>query len=176
MAEKAKKATNNNNTILAICGIAIAVIIIIVAIVLATRGAGGINDSYFVSDGSKYVLTLGADDTDEEDDTAPVNAHLVYYYSDDAITDMKGFYEFATESAAKAAYDFYNENNDDTYKSVELNGKYVILTANPSDYEGLTATDVKTQIDAIEQLKNNPNTEAETIDEVEEETTEEVNE
>lgn len=174
MAEKANKTTKNNNsknTLLAICGIAVVVVVIIIAIVLATRGTGGLNESYFVSDNTKYVLTLGADDVSSEDaDSAPIKTHLVYYYSGDAVTGMKGFYEFANEATAKAAYDYYNGNNNGAYKSVELNGKYVILTANEADYEGLTATEVKSQIDAIEQIKNNPSANTETVTEVEETT------
>lgn len=168
MAEKAKKTTNsskNKNIIICACVAVVAIVVIIVAIVLATRGGviGGLNDAYFVSDGTKYVLNLDTSNmgTDEEDETAPVGAHLVYYYSGDTITDMKGYYEFKTEEAAKAAYEFYSGNNEGEYKSVELDGKYVILTANETDYEGLTATDVKQQIETIEQLQNAPQGELE---------------
>ncbi len=153
MANKAKK--NNKNLIIGICVAAIVVIAIVVAVVLITRGAAGPNqlgDSYFVSDGSKYVLTL---ETEEDEEYAPIKSHMIYFYSGDEITGMKIYYEYADESAAKAALDYYKDNfSESDYKDISVEGKYLVFTSNESDYEGLTASDVKQQIEFMEMLKN----------------------
>ncbi len=155
MAKKAK----NNNLIIGICAAAVLIIVIIVAIVLATRGGngfGGLNDSYFVSDGTKYVLTLDAEEiATESEEYSPIKTHMVYFYSGDEITDMKIYYEFANEETAKSALNYYKESlGSGEYKDISTNGKYVVITANESDYEGITASDVQQQIEFMEMLKN----------------------
>lgn len=152
MANKAKK--NNKNLIIGICAAIVVVIVVVVAVILATRGGSAqLNDSYFVSDDTKYVLTLETDDVDEE--YAPAKTHMVYFYSGDDVTDMKAYYEFADEAAAKAAFDYYKEAMEgEEYKDISLNGKYIVITSNESAYEDLTANDVKQQIEFMEMLKN----------------------
>jgi len=155
MANKAKK--DNKNLIIGICAAVVVVVVIIVAVVLATSGTK-LNDAFFVSDGSKYVVTMEADEsTDSDDEVSPVKVHLVYFYSDDKVTDMKSYYEFADDSAAKKAYDLYKEADSDESEDVskyEISGKYVILTADASQYEGMTANDAKQQVEFTEMLKN----------------------
>ena len=84
-------------------------------------------------------------------------------------------------NAAKTAYDELMESGEDvgsSYKSVEVNGKYVILTFLESDYEGMTASDVKTQIDLINNASDIEDTEETTVEETttDGETTTEVEE
>ena len=155
MAEK-KSTKNNKNMIIGCCVAAVAVIAIIIAVIVINANKG-LSDAYFVSDGSKYVLTMDADemDLDGEEEFAPVKTHIVYTYSGDEITGMKAYYEFADEATAKKAFDYYNDaDSSEEFKEVALDGKYVILTANESDYENLTASDVKQQIEFMEMLKN----------------------
>ena len=155
MAEEAKD--NKKNIIIWTCAALAAVIVIIVAIIFATRNTG-INDSYFVSDGTKYVLTLESNDISMEDEQYdPIKAHLVYLYSGDNITDLKAYYEYADNSAAKAAYDYFKEHideEDDNYKDISVNGKYVVLAAADSQYKELTTNDVKEQIEFMEMIRN----------------------
>ena len=178
MAEQTAKTTtknnkNNNNLIIGICAaIAAVVIIAVIVIVLIMNkgkgGLGGINDSYFVSDDTKYVLNLDADDIYVENtEYAPLKSHLVYTYSDDAITGLKAYYEYSDNSSAEAAYNFYQENNDNTYKEVALDGKYLILTANEDEYQNLSPSDVKQQIEFMEMLNNMNTDDLETVEEAE---------
>ena len=152
MAKKAEKI--NKKTIVGICIAAvIAITIIIVAIVVHNNK---LDDSFFVSDGSKYVLTLESDDVSfEEDEHNPIKTHLVYFYSGDKITDLKAYYEYADSAAAKSAADYIKENySDDEYEKVSVNGKYLIFTADKSEYEDLTASEVKEQIELMENIQN----------------------
>lgn len=148
MANKAKK--DNKNLIIGICAAVVVVIVIVVAVILANRGAK-LDDSYFVSDDTKYVLTVNSDDS--EDNLSLVKTHLVYKYSGDTITELKSYYEFANAEDAKAAFDEYKEAYAGSFKSAELNGKYIIFTANEEDYSDLTASDVKQQIEFMEMLE-----------------------
>lgn len=154
--KKAKNKGGNKNIIIGACCAVVVVVIIIVAIVLATTGGGGLNDSYFVSDGSKYVLTVESEDMvidEDEEAYAPVKTHLVYTYSGDEITGLKAYYEYADAASAKAAYDYILSSGEETGE-VAIDGKYVIITAAPEEYEGLTASDVKQQVEFMEMMKN----------------------
>ena len=155
MAGKSKKKNNNKNLIIGICVAVVVVVAIVLAVVFAVRG-GGISDSYFVSDGSKYVLTVESDDLtfdEDEEAYAPIRTHMVYEYSGDEITGLKSYYEYADANAAKAAYDQMVAAGEEL-KGAEINGKYIVVTAEAEDYEGMTASDVKQQIEFMEMLKN----------------------
>ena len=155
MANKSTKK-NNKNIIIGICIAVVVLIAIIIAIILGTRngGFGGLNDSYFKSDGSKYVLTIETDTVQSEEEHAPLKTHLVYTYAGDKITGLKVYYEYANKEDAEASYKYYNENAAEEYKSISHDGKYVILEVNESGYEGVTPEDVKQQIEFMEMLKD----------------------
>ncbi len=170
----ANKKKNNKNVIIGGCIAAVVIAAIILAVVFAA-GNGTINDSYFVSDGSKYVINNEYGDT-ESDGSVPIKDHIVYYYSGDKITGAKAFYEYVDETAAKNAYETIKANAGNSYKSVSLSGIYVILEANESEYEGLTASDVKQQVELSEQAQSEASTEETNIEEtiVEEDTEEAI--
>ncbi len=170
----ANKKKNNKNVIIGGCIAAVVIAAIILAVVFAA-GNGTINDSYFVSDGTKYDINNEYGDT-ESDGSVPIKDHIVYYYSGDKITGAKAFYEYVDETAAKNAYETIKANAGNSYKSVSLSGIYVILEANESEYEGLTASDVKQQVELSEQAQNEASTEETNIEEtiVEEDTEEAI--
>ncbi|MDO5451755.1 MAG: hypothetical protein Q4F56_01565 [Candidatus Saccharibacteria bacterium] len=178
MANKAKK--DNKKTIIGgVCAAVVVVVVIIVAVVLANSGSR-INDDYFVSDGTKYVLTLDSTEYEyDEEDAAyvPVKTHLVYTYSGDEITGLKTYAEYADEAAAKAAYQAMKDGGEDL-TGVEIVGKYLVQTATEDQYEGMTASDVKQQIEFMESLKNmtfdEDETETEVLDDGDEVDDEEV--
>ena len=164
---KAKKRSNKN-LIIGICATVTVVIAVIIAIVVVNLNSG-ISESYFVSDDTKYVLTLDAGQLsfdDEEQEINPVKAHFVYNYSGDEITGLTAYYEFADAETAKKALVLYtqelkeaeegdeNEEGDTAgYKDASVNGKYLVLTANESQYKDITVSDVKQQIEFMEMLK-----------------------
>ena len=156
MAEKKQSKKKNTGAIIGGCIAAAVIIIIIIVVCVVMAKKTSYNDDYFVSDGSKYVITYTQDDLelDESSEFAPVKSHLVYYYSGDKITDMKAFYEFADEATAKLAYEAYKEAGEGNFKEISQSSKYVIITANDSEYEDYTASDVKSQIEFKEMLEN----------------------
>ena len=149
MAKEAKK--DNKNIIIGACVAIVAVAIIVIAIVFGVNGKPALNDAYFVSDNTKYVLTLDSEDT--EDETAPVKTHIVYFYSDDEVTGAKYYYEFKDADSAKAALETIQNSLEDA-NAASVDGKYIIIVADESEYKDVTASEVKEQIEFMETLKN----------------------
>ena len=187
MAEsKAKKSKKNNkkdnkNLIACVCA-AVAAVVIIVITIIAINANKGLSDAYFVSDDSKYVLTLdmsGADgestDADEEEQYTPNKIHYVYTYSGDEITGLKYYYEYDDNGTAKSASEYIIEQqgDDNSLSDIHADGKYVVATASEELYKDYTASDIKKQIDFYESLQNMNLGDDETESEVVEDTTEE---
>ncbi|MBR3180225.1 hypothetical protein IKF57_01700 [Candidatus Saccharibacteria bacterium] len=143
-----------------ICLVVAAVAILVIIVAVMVPNLSSINGNYFVSDGTKYVLNIEADEPDED---GMVASHSVYYYKDDAITGVEVYYEFKDEATAKTFYDALmetlaeDEEADDeaTYK---LKGKYLIAVANEDSYKDLTASDVKSYIELYENINNSDDT------------------
>ncbi len=157
MAEKAKK--NNKNLIIGICAGVLVIAVVIVAVIFATKSS--LNDAYFVSDDSKYVLTVDRDMLETEDkENSPIKTHIVYYYSGDTITGVTTYMEFDNDATAKVALDLYKNADQTGVKSLKTDGKYLVVEMTEDQYKDLTASDVKQQVEFMEMLKksgtNNP--------------------
>ena len=152
MAGKAKtKSTKTNqpnkNLIIGICVAVIAVVVICVAAFFATRSPK-IDDSYFVSDGTKYVIQMDSDELMSDGvSNVPTKAYYVYTYSGDKITGMFIYAEFANESTAKTALEEYKKADQDGVKGISTNGKYVVIEMTDEQYSDMTASELKTYID-----------------------------
>lgn len=154
--EDSKNAKSNKNIIIGICIVVLVLAVIIVAIVFSTKGNTQLNDAYFVSDSTKYVLTVDEEDLDIDDRTEhkPVKTHIVYPYSGDNVTGMITYLEYADESAAKAAFEAYKDYEQSEVKNLSTNGKYLVVEMTEDQYSDLKASDVKQQIEFMEMLKN----------------------
>ncbi len=134
----------------AIVGVVAIVVAVVLIVVFAVTRKQTLGDSYFVSDDSKYVLTMDLSDNSEEEgsDLNPLKSHAVYYYSGDTITGLKTYYEYETEEAAKTIYDSLKDSVEESpAEKIELDGKYIVMTMPASDYENATATQIKEEID-----------------------------
>ena len=156
MAKKTKK--DNKNLIIGICTAAVAIIAIVIAIIFIVKGSGPtLNDDYFKSDDTKYVMSVDVDPSDLDEDEKeypPIKAHSVYTYSGDEITSSKTYIEYSDASTAEKAFKVLKDSGDEEAKNAELNGKYIIITNDKSKYEDLKASEVKEQIEFYEKLKN----------------------
>ena len=184
MTEESK---TNKNPVIVACALVVAVILIVViAIVMLSNKK--LDDSFFVSDGTKYVLTMEADDLLglDTDQYVPEKTHLVYFYSGEKVTDAKVYYAYENEKFAKEAADYIKkQNEDESIREITINGKYVVISPDKSVYEGMTTEDAKQQVELMELLQNidqqtgdedevmEEEAEEETEEEVEEETVEE---
>ena len=133
---------NRKLQIAGICAIATIIIVFIVAI--AVMKQSGIEETYFVSDGTKYVIPVNVDEIRFSNELAkPAKIYAVYYYQDNKITSMKDYYFFEQESDAKAAYDYFSKDKSSNYKTLGLNGHYLIATANESEYANKTPEEIR---------------------------------
>ncbi|MBR3332188.1 hypothetical protein IKG28_00975 [Candidatus Saccharibacteria bacterium] len=148
-----KKSKNKKSLIVGITASVIAIAIIAaLIIVFAVTRKPILNDNYFVSDGSKYVLTVdflaNLDEGEEVDELAPIKSHAVYTYSGDTITGLKTYYEYKDAETAKSVYNAVKASEEESpAEKIELDGKYIIMTMPASDYENATATQIKEEID-----------------------------
>ena len=167
MANKAKeKKKNNKDLIISICIACIVIAAIIITTILMLKiKSNAPSEEFFVSDGTKYVINLkGEEYASEEEDYQAKEIHIVYYYSGETITGAKTYYEYSDEAKAKAAFNYYSEIFAGEYDNIELDGKYVVLTSNESDYKNKTTFDIEQQIKFIE-TQNDPTTNDAPVDE-----------
>lgn len=141
MAEEVTVKKDNKKLIYIIAG-AVAAVALIVAIILIVSNKG-IDDSYFVSTDTKYVLTT------EDNSYGATKRHMVVEYTkEDKITKMEEYIEFDSNKTAKEVYDemeeYYNQDDMKEYKpDYRINGKYIINTYDESEYAEMSASDVK---------------------------------
>ena len=124
--------------------VAIAAIVVLVLTLLHQPAP---NEEYFTSDDTKSVITMGTDDPTSTDH----QTHFVYEYDGDKVIGLKTYFEYQNTEAAKAAYE--SSKNLPEFKNSELNENFIIVTADPSQFEGLTADDVRQQEEAIKQYQ-----------------------
>lgn len=89
-----------------------------------------------VSDDTKLVFRMGATQI------------VAYYYEGETITKKESYIDYKSEANAKKAAAEYNDgtrNLSDVgdIKFASSQGKYVVMTYNESEYEGLTVTKVR---------------------------------
>ncbi len=123
----------------------IAVMILAIVTIMAIITNGELNDSFFVSDGTKYVLNADTESEElEKYKNVPVKSHAVYYYRGDTVTGMEMYFEFENKSAAEEVFADYQEIFADTekYAEVKLNKKYIIIVAAENEYKDLNATEI----------------------------------
>ena len=114
-----------------------------------------IDDSYFVSDDTKYVLTINGDYFEDEDGGAPsaVKMHEVFEYSGDTITGVTIYLEYTDAATAKIAFDYYSsEGIDESTDNVYVNDRYLVAEISQEFYEDLTVDEVRMQIELMEKM------------------------
>ena len=148
MAEKAKK--NNKNLIIGICVTVLAIVVVVVAVIFATKGTTQLNDAYFVSTDTKYVLTEEGDgSTFEGTEYVPVRTYLVNEHSGETITSITNYTEFKDEATAKAALKSLQEQlkganlSENGIKSISTNDKYLVMVFTEDQYKGFTFSEAK---------------------------------
>ena len=125
----------------------LAVTIIAIIITITSLSHPTIDDNFFTSDDTKTTipLTPSGDDTKT---TSLTKTYLVYDYDDnDNVISMKTYFEYPDAETAKTAYESVKDQPE--FKGAKVQDKYIIVTADESQYKGLTAYDIKQQADAL---------------------------
>lgn len=153
---KASKNANKKPLIIGSAITATLAIVILILIILFNNNiiSGGLNSAFFTSSGNKYVITLtGSDIFPEADkDYIPVKIHRVYTTSNGVADGLKIYQEYESGRIARQAYEQIRELDRDVYQAIDLDAPYVILTAKPFEYEGITVDDLKVETTSSNQL------------------------
>lgn len=143
-AKTKSKAKNNNLMTWVFVALFLLIVASIAVILTLNNNNPNLNEKFFVSDNSKYVATIDADSFGDDD---LVVAYDVYYHNGNEITGHKAYYKYASEEVAKDAFPYYQALEDDEISTIELNGRFIVLIASPTQYEGLTLDMVKSWFD-----------------------------
>lgn len=149
---------SNKKPIIIACSIIAAIIVVVIAAVLLLSNKG-LNDNFFTSDGSKYVLSMDSDEVLglNIDDYDLKKAHLIYFCSNEKVTDLKLYYVYEDEETANKAAEYIRGIDDsETIKDVAVDGRYVILTLGESLYTDMTAEDAKQQVEVMKAMFESP--------------------
>lgn len=120
-------------------------LIITIVIIVAASHQPIINDDFFISDDTKTTIDISPTNNNAISDH---QTRTVYEYDDnDNVISMKTYFEYADEAAASTAYASLKDQPE--FKNSELKGKYIIVTADESQFKGLTASDIRQQAEAI---------------------------
>jgi secreted protein with Ig-like and vWFA domain len=102
-----------------------------------------ITEDYFVSDDTKTVIPLTTNGN---------NTYLVYTHDGDIVTGLKTYFKYADQETAKNTFEVAKDQPE--LKNASLNGQYIVVTADESQYKGLTVSDIKQQTEALHLFQN----------------------
>ena len=126
-----------------ICATTVAILITVVSVVVLLSIPQPITEDYFVSDDTKTVITLTANGN---------NTYLVYTHDGDTVTGLKTYFKYADQETARNTFEV--AKNQPELKNAFLNGQYIVVTADESQYKGLTVSDIKQQTEALHLFQN----------------------
>ena len=142
---------SNRNLVYVACGIlAVLAVALIGWVVISKMNKGAVSEeTTFASNDTQTTITI-----EPVDDTPSSSSHTrtVYEYDgDNNVIGMKTYFEYADNEAAKTAYELIK--NQPEFKGAEVIDKYIVVTADPNSFKGLTADDIRQQAEAIEQFQ-----------------------
>ena len=148
MVKKTSRKTKKNDRLM-FWVFAVLILLIIIAVtvvvVLANRPDPNTDEKFFETNDSQFVIESDVPETRNEalGNNVPVKSFNIYYRDGDTITGYKLYYEFANEEAARNALSYYQGLKNEGIDSVELDGKYIVVSGNKSQYEGMTYEFIK---------------------------------
>lgn len=135
MAEDAKTEKKNNKLIAGIIAAFVIIAGVIVAALLINRSKV-IDDDFFKSDDTKYVLSQ-----DFGLNGATKTHTVIYYDKDDNITKWENYLEYDDAEAAKSAFETVkNTKDEESGITFSINGRYVISEYPKETYENTSAS------------------------------------
>lgn len=112
-----------------------------------------VDDSFFVSDDHKTVVTLEVDKANSAT-TDLLRTHIVYIYENDRVKSLKTYYEYENNELASQALENIKEINKNAV-DVYLDNKYIVVVSQEKQYENLNPSDIKQQAEAIKAYQDN---------------------
>ena len=132
----------NGKTIFSV--VIVALLIVVTVVLINMNGKVTYNDDYFKSDDSKIVSTFVSDVEEfSANQIVPVKSYMVYYYSGNKINNVKVFYKFENFEQTEEANKYLDVGSLEWADAKEVNGEYLIIQMNNSEYEELTTEIVR---------------------------------
>lgn len=132
----------NGKTIFSV--VIVALLIVVTVVLINMNGKVTYNDDYFKSDDSKIVSTFVSDVEEfSANQIVPVKSYMVYYYSGNKINNVKVFYKFENFEQTEEANKYLDVGSLEWADAKEVNGEYLIVQMNKSEYDELTTEIVR---------------------------------
>lgn len=145
-----KKAFNKQTTTMIACvALAICLTILVTWGVISMLNRGEIKEeTTFATNDNQTTITI---EPSGDDNNSTSHTRTVYEYDGNNVVGMKTYFEYADNEAAKRAYELVKDQPE--FKGAEVVDKYIVVTADPNSFKGLTADDVRQQAEAIERFQ-----------------------
>lgn len=92
------------------------------------------------SDNTRYVFELA-------------NTKYVFYYSGDTVTSYYTYIDYNDNSTALYTYKLLNQEDYPEAKKIYVEGKYIVFEWNESEYESLSASNLRNIFSNMKELK-----------------------
>ena len=133
--------------IYAICGVvAILSIALIAWSIISSMNKKVSEETTFATNDTQTTITIEPTD---DSHSGISHTRTVYEYDGDNVVGMKTYFEYADNEAAKIAYEAIKDQPE--FKGAEVIDKYIVVTADPSQFKGLTAEDIRQQSENLKQ-------------------------
>ena len=124
--------------------IIVVLLVVVTVVLIKMNGKVSYTDDYFKTDDSKIVSTFVSDaEVFGESQIEPVKTYMVYYYSGNKITNVKVFYKFENFEQTEEANKHLDVGSLEWADAKEVNGEYLIVQMNKSEYNELTTEIVR---------------------------------
>lgn len=129
-------------------GILAIALVFVIALIMNFSQNEKYDSSYFHDSDGKIVFTMDKDMAVlDESIYEPNITHIVYYYSGNNVTNVKAFYEYATEREAEISFEHLGLGTFADSKN--LNGRFIVFQVKKSMYENLTVDTLKTDAEKL---------------------------
>ena len=145
------EGTNKGKLIGAIIG-AVATIAIAIAAVFIIKSKVGIDDSYFVTDDKKIVISI----TPEDNEFGALKLHQVYEYTGEDVNKIVFYYEFENESKAQSVFDGSKDEllSQTEFSNPRVTGKYIAINVENTMLGGVSVSTLRKYAEYQESQEN----------------------
>ena len=157
------KSSKNKSRIYLVCGAVAALSLgVIVAVLVAFFTRPTITEETFATNDTQSSISLTPTSSNKQTGSTLVETHVVYEYDGDNVIGLKTYFEYTDAEAAKAAYEARKDQPE--FKDAVVEDKYIVVAADPEQFKGLTADDVRQQTEAIRQFQASQNPDSDNSD------------
>lgn len=146
----------DKGTVIGVCLAVVAVIAAVVTVIVSIVN-GGVGDSTFETTDTQYVIEYPTEfftEDEKKEAYMPNRIFVIYSHDGDALTGKTIYYEYDDVTVANDAVEPLKANMyDGAYTAMETKGKYIVITAAETIYEGRTMADAESEKEFVDSMK-----------------------